>query len=90
MAELVAPTPGTVLHLTEQQYKFGRGPLLCKVQQVITLVLFDDHPWWHLRGQCADGTAANHGGWHDRELYVIATALRPERRPATPRGRKPR
>ena len=64
------PRPGMVLHLAEENYKFGIGPLICRVRAVIAPVTFDDELWWHLRGECANGTAENHGGWVDRELYV--------------------
>ena len=66
------PRPGMVLHLAEENYKFGIGPLICRVREIITLVHFDDEPWWHMRGDCANGTADNHGGFVDRELYVRA------------------
>jgi hypothetical protein len=75
MSDPVSPAPGTVLRLTDDQYRFGVGPLLCRVQQVIGLVHIDDAPWWHLRGQCANGTAAHHGPWSGRELYVISSAV---------------
>lgn len=42
-------------------------------------VHFDGRPWWHLRAECARGTAERHGGWQVRELYVIASAI--HRRP---------
>jgi hypothetical protein len=56
--------------LTEEEYRFGVGPLLCRVRAVIAPVEFDGTPWWHLTGDCAPGTPDNHGGWTTRELYV--------------------
>lgn len=76
MSEPVSPQPGVVLALAEDQYRFGVGPVLCRVMQVIAPVLFDGVLWWHLRGECARGTAENHGGWQSNELYVIGTAVR--------------
>jgi hypothetical protein len=64
-----------VLVLTESEYKFGLGPLLCRVRHVIEPVLFDEVLWWHLAGECAHGTREHHSGWHDRELYVIDSAV---------------
>jgi hypothetical protein len=40
-------------------------------------VQFDNEWWWHLRGECAEGTIGRHGGWHARELYVVHSAIRP-------------
>lgn len=71
--EVAEPTP--VLALSEAQYKFGVGPVLCRSIQVIAPVIFDNEHWWHVRAECAYGTREHHGGWHHRELYVIATAL---------------
>jgi hypothetical protein len=81
----VPPGPGTTLHLTENQYKFGVGPLLCRVRAVIAPVEFDGALWWHLDADCAQGTPEHHGGWTTRELYVPATAI-PRPRPTPPRG----
>ena len=64
------------MRLSEDQYKFGSGPLLCKVETVIALVQFDGFPWWHLRGECAHGTRDRHSSWFTRELYVVSTAVR--------------
>jgi hypothetical protein len=77
-----APQPGMVLHLAEENYKFGVGPLICRVRETIAPVQFDDGQWWHVRGDCANGTAENHGGFLDRELYV-----RDDRHRGSPAGR---
>ena len=76
MARVVEPQPGMWLYLREEDYKFGKGPMVCEVVRIINLVRFDDVPWWHIQGSCAEGTLVNHGGWHDRELYVISSAVR--------------
>lgn len=75
----VPPRLGHTLVLAEEQYKFGVGPMLCRVTGVISLVYFDDEPWWHVNGMCAPGTPANHGGWSPREAYVSAAALSGQR-----------
>jgi hypothetical protein len=79
MTDPTQPKPGMVLRLTDDQYKFGSGPLLCKVETVITPVQFDGSPWWHLRGECAIGTQDRHGPWHLRELHVVSSAVRAHR-----------
>lgn len=73
----MTPQRGMVLALAEADYKFGVGPLLCRVTDVIAPVIFDDVLWWHLSGECANGTPAHHSGWQPRELYVIDSAIRP-------------
>ena len=75
MAESVTLERGAVLVLREEQYRFGVGPLLCRVVDVIAPVRFDEVVWWHLRGDCANGTPECHSGWQIRELYVIAAAV---------------
>jgi hypothetical protein len=72
---MVTPQRGMVLALAEPEYKFGAGPLLCRVMEVIAPVLFDDVLWWHVRGECAYGTKERHGGWQSRELYVIDSVV---------------
>jgi hypothetical protein len=75
--DLVEPLPGTVLHLDDPQYRFGTGPIICRVLAVLGLLNLDDGPpWWHVRAECALGTPSHHGPWHDRELYVAGTAVR--------------
>lgn len=59
-----------LIALTEEQYRFGIGPVVLHSPQVLARVEFDGEPWWHLRAQVAGGTAERHGGWVDRELYV--------------------
>ena len=82
------PERGALLVLGEAQYRFGLGPLLCRVVDVIAPVLFDEVMWWHLRGECASGTPDRHGGWQIRELYVIACAVR--KTGQQPRDRSPK
>lgn len=69
------PVPGTTLRLDEEQYRFGSGPMLCRVRAVIAPVEFDGVLWWHLSADCAPGTPENHGGWSTRELYVPAAVI---------------
>lgn len=71
VAEIAGPPLGVVLALNHEDYKFGSGPMLCRVRTVLALVYFDNVPWWHVAGACANGTVENHGGWHDRELYIV-------------------
>lgn len=68
---------GRVWALTERQYRFGTGPILLRSPRVLEEVVFDDEVWWHLEAEVANGTAAAHGGWVHREIYVVDTAWRP-------------
>ena len=72
---MVTPRRGMVLALAEPEYKFGAGPLLCRVLEVVAPVLFHDELWWHVRGECAYGTEERHGGRQTRELYVIDSVV---------------
>lgn len=77
------PAPGDVLELHEDHYKFGAGPLVCRVGAVIARVNLNGRPWWHLRGHCKYGTVAtllDVVPWTERELYVDATVVRPPSR----------
>lgn len=78
-----------VFALAEEQYKFGAGPLLCRVVEVIAPVLFDEALWWHLRGECADGTPDRHGGWLIRELYVPDAVVQATARKRPAEGGRP-
>lgn len=64
-----------VLELADHQYKFGSGPLLCRILEVISPMIFDNALWWHVRGECAYGTRAHRTGWQERELYIVDSAL---------------
>lgn len=81
------PAVGDLLELAEEHYRFGVGPLVCRVRTVIAPVRFDGGLWWHLRGECKRGTLATISdlvGWQDRELYVDARHVRSARRPEPP------
>lgn len=77
-AHVRVPRPGDLLALTEDQYRFGIGPVLVRVRvrAILAAVEYDGQPWWHVSGEVANGTAENHGGWIDRDVYVEAAALR--------------
>jgi len=76
-----APRPGEVLALSESAYRFGLGPIVLHVAEVLNLVEFDGAPWWEIAGEVASGTPARHGGWITRTLYVDAAAVQSARRP---------
>lgn len=73
-----------VVKLADHQYKFGTGPLICRIMEVIEPVIFDNVLWWHVRGECGYGNRDHHSGWQVRELYIVDPAL-----PATARGPRP-
>ena len=66
---------GRVLALSESQYRFGVGPILVRDVRVRQQIVFDEELWWHIEAEVANGTAASHGGWVRRELYVEDAAL---------------
>ena len=75
MSQPVRPAPGTVVELAEDQYRFGTASLLCRIRQAIAHAQIDGVAWWHIAQECADGTAASHGGSREQQLYVIASAI---------------
>ena len=78
------PRPGDVYELAEAHYRFGTGPLVCRVVRPIGPVLFDGEPWWHIRGHIKHGTLATMDAspqqWQERELHVRASAIPAARR----------
>jgi hypothetical protein len=72
------PRPGEAFELTEAQYKFGTGPLVCRVVGLIRAVEFDGELWWHVRADCRPGlsaaTPSRSQDWCRRELYLIDDA----------------
>lgn len=69
-----ASAPDDAFALQEAQYRFGLGPIVVRAAHLVSEVEFDGEPWVHIRAQVANGTPERHGGWVDRELYVIASA----------------
>lgn len=76
MAELMSPTPGMVLRLREEEYRFGVGSITFQVIEVKGLLrLSDGLPWWHMRGESTPD-ASGFIGRNECELYVISNAIR--------------
>lgn len=75
-----APRPGEILVLGEAAYRFGIGPVVLRVAEIVGLVEFDGLPWWEVAGEVANGTPARHGGWVGRTVYVDAAAIPAARR----------
>jgi hypothetical protein len=42
--------PGVVLHLGEEDYRFGVGPLVLRVTEVLEMQRLSDGPWVAVRG----------------------------------------
>jgi len=67
---------GDLLRLTEENYKFGVGPLTIRVDRVLERVILPDGVWVRVRGECK--RAPTDAG-ASREVYLRESALR--RRP---------
>ena len=44
------PAPGDVLHLGDEDYRFGVGPLILRVTEVLQMQRLSDGPWLAVRG----------------------------------------
>ena len=67
------PALGTTYSLAEQDYRYGCGPLLVRVTQVLGVVEYGDEMWWQVEARCAVPGLA--GPARTRTLYVRASAL---------------
>lgn len=74
------PRPGDVLVLSEEDYRYGIGPVVARVEVVVGRVEYRGEQWWSVQAQAANGTPDNHGGWHPRDLYVREATLTTTRR----------
>lgn len=79
-----APRPGEVFELAEQDYRYGVGPVIARIEQVLGPVTYRGEPWWRVSATVANGTPERHGGWQERELYLRESGLGNTRR--TPRA----
>lgn len=81
-----APAVGAHYYLTEADYKFGLGPLLARIMQVIGPVQFGEGGknewWWRVETACT--VPGSVGNEQPRSLYVRAACLASAHRP--PRG----
>lgn len=69
------PCPGDILVVSDSDYRYGIGPIIIRVYEVIGTVEYHGESWWSLTGDVANGTPANHGGFLDRHVYVRQGAL---------------
>ena len=68
--EIPAPQPGQTFVLSEQDYRYGLGPVVARILKLIEVVTYDNEPWWQVEADVAQGTPRNHGGWVQRQLYI--------------------
>jgi hypothetical protein len=61
--------------LSDSSYRYGIGPIVLRVVEVIGRVTYRNETWWSVNGDVANGTPDNHGGWLDRHVYVREFAL---------------
>ena len=65
------PQPGDVFALREDDYKYGKGPLVAHVTEVVEQVEDNGEPWWNIVAEVATGTLiSNTGMWNERPLYI--------------------
>jgi hypothetical protein len=83
MSESPAPEVDAMYAIGESDYKFGVGPLLVRVVDVLERVTFTDagvtQSWWHVRAVCKPAEA-HVGLGREQELYLRANALPRARR----------
>lgn len=65
-----APRAGEAFVLPEDDYRYGVGPIVAHVKQVIGRVPYHDEQWWVVVAEVAEGTANNPGLWREQELYI--------------------
>lgn len=64
------PQAGDTFILSDRDYRYGSGPIVARIKNVVSLVEYDNEPWWRIEADAANGTPQSHGGWHCRELYI--------------------
>lgn len=70
------PQVGGTYQLSEQDYKYGTGPLMAQVLHVIRDAIFDGERWWEVAARTTWGTAERHGDMgSERSLYIRASAV---------------
>jgi hypothetical protein len=69
------PRAEQVFALTENQYRFGIGPIVIRCVRRLSELVVDGDQWVHVRALVAQGEVAHHGGWDERELDVPAQIM---------------
>jgi hypothetical protein len=70
------PQTGVTLILADKDYKYGVGPILCRVKLIIEPQNYGDGVrWWRVVGECAEGVLERHSSWRERELYIREPAF---------------
>lgn len=64
------PRTGDAFVLSDQDYRYGIGPVLARITNVVGRVEYHGEPWWTVEAEVANGTPENHGGWTRRQLYI--------------------
>lgn len=69
------PRINDVFVLPEQEYRYGVGPVLARIVNVVGRVKYRGESWWEVEAEVAEGTPENHGGWLRRGLYIREATL---------------
>lgn len=75
MAERPASGAPRMFAVAEDDYRYGVGPIVVRIIEVVGRVTYRGEPWWHVAAHVANGVPDNHGGWQDREIYLRSTVL---------------
>lgn len=77
MAEAGSPVMGATYRLADEDYKYGRGPLLARITRVIAPIEFGEAGtctlWWQVEAMCRHPNMVGPG--QRRELYIRAGQL---------------
>lgn len=68
------PKIGDIYSLAENDYRYGTGPLVARVVEVVKEVLFQNEPWWDV--EAVVKPPDTNGPGRERRLYVRAASLR--------------
>ena len=78
------PVVGAAYLLHDEDYRFGTGPLLCRVVRVLRETVYDNEPWWEVEAVVKPPMSP--GPAYERQLYVKADRLPVARRRASRGG----
>lgn len=73
--DIAPPRIGDTFILSDQDYRYGSGPVVAIVKTIVALVKYDDEPWWQVEVEAAMGTPDCHGGWYCRQMYIRESAF---------------